>query len=159
MDHWHCNLLEIKALLFGFQLVGGVYIQCFSPDTIGKKDNCFLTDQIALLQSAGDWNKLHLWRAPWNYIHQSAVARGSLQMVGWSHQRGKIGTVQVIAGMLPVMLLRVKRRCVCFVFFNVRFLVGFGAAMMGGAFVICLRGKTSGTLCSMGMSVTLVPGG
>ncbi len=53
MDHRHCNLLEVDALVFGFQLVRGVYIQHFSPDIFGEKVNCFLTDQITLSQSTG----------------------------------------------------------------------------------------------------------
>jgi hypothetical protein len=64
MDHWHCNLLEIEALLFGFQCVGGVYIWRFRSDIIGEKVNRFLTDQIALSQSAGDWDIPQLWRTP-----------------------------------------------------------------------------------------------
>ena len=54
MDHWHRNLLKIEDLVFGLQLVGGVYIWRFSPDTIDEKVNPILTDHIALLQSARD---------------------------------------------------------------------------------------------------------
>jgi hypothetical protein len=68
---------------------------------------------------------------------------------------GQLGMAWVIAGMLLGMLLQVKCKCVYFVFFNVRFFVGFGAAMMGGSFLMHCRGKTSGTLCSAGMSVAI----
>jgi hypothetical protein len=61
----------------------------------------------------------------------------------------------VIAGMLPGMLLHVTRKCVCFVFFNVHFLVGFGAVMMGSSFVMRCRGIPGGTLCLPCMSATL----
>jgi hypothetical protein len=67
----------------------------------------------------------------------------------------RLGMVQVIAETLPRMLLQVKQKCVCFEFYNIHFLVGFGAAIMGGAFVMRHRGMTAGTLFSAGMSVTL----
>jgi hypothetical protein len=86
MDHWHCNLLKIEALLFGFQPVGGVDIGRFHPDTIGEKIIHFLTDLIAILQSAGDWVESHLQHTLWNSIHRSAVTWRLLWLVGQSHQ-------------------------------------------------------------------------
>jgi hypothetical protein len=56
---------------------------------------------------------------------------------------GRLGTAQMFARTLLGMLLRVKPKCVYFIFFNVRFLVGFGAVMMGGAFVMHCRGTAS----------------
>jgi hypothetical protein len=61
----------------------------------------------------------------------------------------------VIAGMLPGMLLHVTHKFVCFVFFNVHFLVGFGAAMMGGAFVMHCKEIPGSTLCLPLMSATV----
>jgi hypothetical protein len=37
MDHRHRNLLKLKALLYVFELVRGVCIRHFIPDTIGEK--------------------------------------------------------------------------------------------------------------------------
>ena len=63
---------------------------------------------------------------------------------------GGRGDLRVIAGTLPGVLLRVKRTCDRGVVFRIRLLVGLGAAMIGGAFVMrCNIGTLcSGTLCS-----------
>ena len=66
----------------------------------------------------------------------------------------------VMMGTLPGTLFRVRRVCVRFVFFNVRFAVGLGAVIIGGAFVILGKvilvpcttgGLTCVTLCSTGV--------
>ena len=48
--------------------------------------------------------------------------------------------ILLIWGVLPGMLLRVRRECVITVFFNCRGLVGFGAVIIGGASVIRVIG-------------------
>jgi hypothetical protein len=78
-----------------------------------------------------------------------------LQMLAGVITMGQLGMEQVIAGMHSEMLLQVKCKCACLVFFNIHFLVGFRATMMEGTFVMHCRGMTSGTLCSADMSVTL----
>ena len=52
----------------------------------------------------------------------------------------------MIWGVLPGMLLRVRRECVLAVFFNCLGAVGFGAVIIGGASVI--RVTKCSTLCS-----------
>ena len=68
---------------------------------------------------------------------------------------GHAGACRLMAGTLPGMLLRVKRTCKRGVVFNIRLLVGLGAAMMGGAFVMRCREDGVVTLCSGGVIVTL----
>ncbi len=48
--------------------------------------------------------------------------------------------ILTIWGVLPGMLLRVRRECVLAVFFNFLGAVGFGAVIIGGASVICIIG-------------------
>jgi hypothetical protein len=57
-------------------------------------------------------------------------------------------------GTPPEMLLHISRECVCFVFFNFRGAIGFGAVMMAGASVICVNGGA--TLCSTLCSSTVL---
>ena len=52
---------------------------------------------------------------------------------------GRRGSVGVIGGTLPGTLLCVMRRWTLFVDFSTRFVVGFGAFIMGGAFDIRRR--------------------
>ena len=59
----------------------------------------------------------------------------------------------MIWGVLPGMLFRVIRECVRAVFFNCRGAVGFGALIIGGAFVIRVTERS--TLCSSMASSTL----
>ena len=67
---------------------------------------------------------------------------------------GRLGIAGVIGGTVPGILLRVMRRWTRFVDFSARFVVGFGAFMMGGAFDIRRRSCNDGisgvipTLCS-----------
>ena len=63
---------------------------------------------------------------------------------------GRRGEPRVMAGMVPGVLFLVNRTCDRGVVFRRRLLVGLGAAMIGGAFVIrCNIGTLcSGTLCS-----------
>jgi hypothetical protein len=49
---------------------------------------------------------------------------------------GRRGSVGLIGGTVPGTLLRVMRRWTLFVDFSARFVVGFGAFIMGGAFDI-----------------------
>ena len=53
------------------------------------------------------------------------------------NRRGKVGAM---VGTLLGILFLVHRECVRFVVINPRFAVGFGAAMIGGASVMCCRG-------------------
>ena len=53
---------------------------------------------------------------------------------------GCCGIVDVIGGTVPGILFCVMRWCTCFVDFSARFVVGFGAFIMGGAFDI--RGRS-----------------
>ena len=46
---------------------------------------------------------------------------------------GRRGIASVIGGTVPGTLFRVRRRWTRFVVFSVRFVVGFGAVIMGGA--------------------------
>ncbi len=59
----------------------------------------------------------------------------------------------MIGGVLPGMLFRVIRECVRVVFFNFLGAVGFGAVIIGGAFVILVTEWS--TLCSSLASFTL----
>ena len=59
-----------------------------------------------------------------------------------------LGKFGVIAGTVFGILVRVRRECVCFVNFNNRLAVGFGAFIIGGALVIRLRVVVGGTSCS-----------
>jgi len=52
---------------------------------------------------------------------------------------GRRGIAGVIGGTVPGTLFRVRRRWTRFVVFNARFVVGFGAFIMGGASVIRRR--------------------
>jgi hypothetical protein len=73
-------------------------------------------------------------------------------------------TPQVIWGTLSGTLFLVTRECVCLVSLNVLFVVGLGAAIIGGASVICISGGGGGaisvavfdplcsTLCSDGIT-------
>ncbi len=49
---------------------------------------------------------------------------------------GRRGIASVIGGTVPGTLFRVRRQGTRFVDFSARFVVGFGAFMMGGAFDI-----------------------
>jgi hypothetical protein len=66
---------------------------------------------------------------------------------------------RVMVGMLPGMLLRVNRTCDRRFVFKMRLLVGLGAAMIGGAFVMRRRDEGVVTLCSVGVVVTLCSSG
>ncbi len=59
-----------------------------------------------------------------------------------------LGKVGVIAGTELGILACVRRECVRFVSFNTRLAVGFGAFIMGGAFVIRPRVVVGGPSCS-----------
>ena len=52
---------------------------------------------------------------------------------------GRLGIAGVIGGTVPGLLLRVMRRWTLFVDFSTRFVIGFGAFIMGGAFDIRQR--------------------
>jgi hypothetical protein len=56
---------------------------------------------------------------------------------------GHCGMVGVIGGMVPGTLFRVMRRWTHFVDFSARFVVGFGAFIMGGVFDIRRRSCTA----------------
>ena len=60
---------------------------------------------------------------------------------------------------LPGMLLRVNCTCNRRFVFNTRLLVGLGAAMIGGAFVMRRRDEGVVTLCSVGVVTTLCSSG
>ncbi len=68
----------------------------------------------------------------------------------------RLCTPQVILGTLLGTLFLVMQECVCLVSLNVLFIVGLGAAIIGGASIICIRGGGGGatsttvfdTLCS-----------
>ena len=68
---------------------------------------------------------------------------------------GCCGSVGVIGGTVPWTLLRVMRRWTLFVDFSTRFVIGFGAFVMGGAFdirqrhCICVISGVVPTLCSV----------
>ena len=72
----------------------------------------------------------------------SAVAAGTMCGITL------LGKVGVIAGAELGILARVRRECVRFVSFNTRFAVGFGAFIMGGAFVIRPSVVVGGPTCS-----------
>ena len=72
----------------------------------------------------------------------SAVAAGTMCGITL------LGKVGVIAGTELGILARVRRECVRFVSFNTRLAVGFGAFIMGGAFVIRPRVVVGGPSCS-----------
>ena len=67
---------------------------------------------------------------------------------------GRRGSVGVIGGTVPGLLLRVMRRWTLFVDFSAHFVFGFGAFIMGGAFdirqrsCICVISGVVPTLCS-----------
>ncbi len=88
--------------------------------------------------------------------------RGDLR--GGSVRGGLIGlgrreASRVMAGTLPGMLLRVNRTCDLRFVFKTRLLVGLGAAMIGGAFVMRRRDEGVVTLCSVGVVTTLCSSG
>ncbi len=62
--------------------------------------------------------------------------------------------ILTMGGTPPGTLLRICHECVCFVFFNFRGAVGFGAVMMGGASMIHINGGA--TLCSTLFSSTVL---
>lgn len=68
---------------------------------------------------------------------------------------GHTGAWCLMAGTLSGMLLHVTRTCDLSVIFIIRLLVGLGAAMMGGAFVMRRREDGIGTLCSGRVCATL----
>ena len=74
---------------------------------------------------------------------------------------GRRGSVGVIGGTVPGTLLRVMRRWTLILDFSARFVIGFGAFIMGGVFDIRQRSCTvviSGvvpTLCSSALGATL----
>jgi len=76
---------------------------------------------------------------------------GSSAVVGASLRR--CFPLLMIGGVLPGMLFRVTRECVHAVFFNCLGAVGFGAVIIGGAFVILVTEWS--TLCSSLASSTL----
>ena len=60
---------------------------------------------------------------------------------------GRRGIAGVIGGTVPGILFRVMRRWTHFVDFSARFVVGFGAFIMGGAFDIRQRSCGLSKLC------------
>ena len=78
---------------------------------------------------------------------------GGLIGLGWREAS------RVMAGTLPGMLLRVNRTCDRRFVFKMRLLVGLGAAMIGGAFVMRQRDEGVVTICSVGVVATLCSSG
>jgi hypothetical protein len=74
--------------------------------------------------------------------------------VGGTSGTTRLGTVRVIGGMLPGTLFLMTRVCDHFVKRNVLFVVGLGAAIIGGASVIRMMGGGGGAT-SVAMSDTL----
>ena len=74
---------------------------------------------------------------------------------------GRLGIAGVIGGTVPGTLLRVMRRWTLILDFSARFVIGFGAFIMGGVFDIWQRSCNvviSGvvpTLCSSALGATL----
>jgi hypothetical protein len=64
-----------------------------------------------------------------------------------------LGAVGVMIGTLPGTLFCVHRECVRFVNFNLRFCVGLGAFMMGGALVILWKIGTLVEISTVGSTV------
>ena len=72
---------------------------------------------------------------------------------------GRREALRVMAGTLPGMLLHVNRTCDRRFVFKTRLLVGLGAAMIGGAFVMRHRDEGVVTICSVGIVATLCSSG
>ncbi len=68
----------------------------------------------------------------WAVLPRRGDCRTSVALV--AVETGRRGSVHVIGGMVPGALLCVMRRWTRFVDFSARFVVGFGAFIMGGAF-------------------------
>ena len=89
-------------------------------------------------------------RPPGIALHFTFGMQGDLR--GGSFGGGLIGLGQreasrVMAGTLPGMLLRVNHTCARRFVFKTRLLVGLGAAMIGGAFVMLHMDEGIFTLC------------
>ena len=72
---------------------------------------------------------------------------------------GRREASRVMVGTLPGMLLHVNRTCDRRFVFKTRLLVGLGAAMIGGAFVMRHRDEGVVTICSVGIVATLCSSG
>jgi hypothetical protein len=163
VNHGHRKMVQIGCSSFFLwsQSRGSVDGGRVVPNLVGKKINGLLTYYIVVTQSACDWDKTDLRDPLWE--PRVVDALGSLAQPGrspywsclgsgWGWMRG---SARVIAGTVPGTLLRVMRRWTRFVVLSARFVVGFGAFMMGGASNIQQRSSNvmilgvGPTLCSL----------